>query len=949
MATLRAWRDRARIFARPLARSGIRGSRFDSNRLDADGADMSLETIDPFIKPSSIVLVGASSRPGSVGAILARNLLDYGRQRLAFVNPQGGEIEGLAVHTSISALESLPELAIVAVPPVAVVDVVDQLGKAGIRHVVVITTGLGQGPGSISASMAATARAHGVHIIGPNSVGLQIPAIQLNATFGPRMGRKGDLAFLSQSGTLTMVALDWGEKHHIGFSGLVSLGDATDVGFAEALDYFALDHTTRAILLYVESIRDARAFMSAARAAARSKPVVLIKGGRHPVSARAALSHTGALAGVDAVYDTAFRRAGLLRVDDLGEMFAAAETLSLVPRVNGKRIAVITNGGGVGVLAADRIADLGGALAPLEAETLAELNKILPANWSHANPIDIAGNAEADRYAQALRIALNDKTTDAIVVMNCPTALAPSREAAEAVVDTIAEYKRSHYGVKPIIAAWLGADDGSEDVFAKARVPMLDTPNAAVGGLMQLIHHAEAQHTLSATPADLLAGFSPDRATARRAIDEALADGRAWLTASEVNRVLTAYEINIAPAILCPTVEDARRTAARLFADYRSLVVKIASPDIVHKSDIGGVELELATPDAVESATRRILDQARAARPDARLDGVTLHPMIVAPKAVELIAGVADDPVFGPVIVFGRGGTGVEVIDDKALALPPLDINLARDLIERTRVTRQLTGYRDRQPVDKDRLALMLVKLAQLVAEEPRIREIDLNPLIADSARQIVVDARITVNADTSLGIEGLPARVGHPRLAIRPYPTEWEAFMVLPSGRRVFLRPVRPEDEDRYLAFFEKMTEEDMRLRFFAKVRELGHSFILRLTQIDYSRAMAFIALDPDTGEMLGGVRLHGDADHASGEYAVSVRSDLKGIGLGWVLMRQIIRFARREGYRTIRGEVLRENASMLALCHALGFLAKVDPDSPEIMKVTLDVAAMPGDAWDD
>jgi acetyltransferase len=910
---------------------------------------MSLETIEPFFKPATIALVGASTRPGSVGAILAHNLMDYGRERLHLVNPAGGDIDGLTVHTSVAALPLTPELAIIAVPPTAVVEVMEALGAKGVRHALVITTGLGQGPGSIFAAMGEAARRHGIHVIGPNSAGIQIPALKFNATFGPRLGRKGDLAFISQSGTLTMVALDWGEKHKIGFSGLVSLGDAGDIGFAETLDHFALDHTTRAILIYVEAIRDARAFMSAARAAARSKPVVLIKAGRHPLSARAAASHTGALAGIDGVYDTAFRRAGLLRVADLGEMFAAAETLSLVPRINGRRIAVITNGGGVGVLAADRIADLGGALATLEPETLDELDKLLPPNWSHANPVDIAGNAPAERYAAALRVVLNDKSVDAIIVMNCPTALAPSHAAAQAVVETIAEYKRSHFGVKPIIAAWLGADDGAEDIFAKARMPVLDTPNAAVEGLMQLVHHAEAQTALSATPADVLAGFSPDRAAARRAVDAAIADGRDWLTASEVNQVLSAYEINIAPAIMCPTVEDARRTAARLFADYRSLVAKIASPDIVHKSDIGGVELELATPDAVESATRRILDQARAARPDARIDGVTLHPMIVAPKAVELIAGVADDPVFGPVIVFGRGGTAVEVIDDKALGLPPLDINLARDLIERTRVSRQLAGYRDRKPVDKDRLALMLVKVAQLVAEEPRIREIDLNPLIADHARLIVVDARITVKADTSLGLPNLAPRVGHPRLAIRPYPTEWESHAMLPSGRRVFLRPVRPEDEDRYLAFFEKMTEEDMRLRFFAKVRELGHSFILRLTQIDYARAMAFIALDPDSGEMLGGVRLHGDAEHISGEYAVSVRSDLKGQGLGWVLMRQIIRYARSEGFRHIHGEVLRENNSMLALCHALGFSAKVDRDSPEIMKVALDVAATSDDIYGD
>ncbi|WP_237152285.1 bifunctional acetate--CoA ligase family protein/GNAT family N-acetyltransferase [Oryzibacter oryziterrae] len=901
---------------------------------------MSLESIDPFFKPSSIALIGASSRPGSIGSILVRNLMEFGRDRLFFVNPYVAEIEGLPVYPSIPDLPHGPDLAVVAVPPSAVLETMELLGLKGVRNVVVITAGLGQGPDSITASVTEIARRHDMRVIGPNSVGLQVPALSLNATFSKALGRRGDLAFISQSGTLIMTALDWGEKHKVGFSGLVSLGDACDVGFGSTLDYFATDHNTRAILLYVESIRDARAFMSAARAAARSKPVVLIKSGRHAVSARAAASHTGALAGLDAVYDCAFRRAGLLRVDDLGQMFAAAETLSLVPRINGKRIAVITNGGGVGVLAVDRIADLGGQLAQLAPETIAELDRVLPGAWSHANPVDMMGDAQADRYLATMKAVLADKGVDAIVVMNCPTALAPSRAAAEALVEAITDYKRTHFGAKPVIAAWLGADDGWEEVFNKAKIPVLETPNAAIEGLMQLVRHAEAQSALTAAPPDLLSGFSPDRKTATAVVDGALADGRDWLTAREVYDLLSAYEINTAPAVLCANPAEARREASRLFADYRSLVVKIASPDIVHKSEVGGVELELATPDAVEMAARRVIDLARDARPGARIEGVTLHPMIVAPKAVELIAGVADDPVFGPVLVFGRGGTAVEVIDDKALALPPLDMNLARDLIERTRVVRQLNGYRDRKPVDKDRLALMLVKLAQLVAEEPRIREIDLNPLIADHQRLIVVDARISVRADIALESNRIRKRIGHPRLAIRPYPTEWEQTLLLPSGRKVFMRPVRPEDEDLYLRFFERMTEEDLRLRFFARVRELGHSFVARLTQIDYARAMAFTALDPETGEMLGGVRLHGDPDHLHGEYAVAVRSDLKGIGLGWGLMRQIIRFASQEGFDQIHGEVLRENTSMLSMCQALGFEAKADVDSPEIMKVSLDVA---------
>ncbi len=897
------------------------------------------DPVEAFFQPRSIALIGASTRPGSVGAIVARNLIAGARDRLMLVNPKGGEIDGLRLYESVAGLPEAPDLGVVVVPAAAVAGTIDALGKRGTRAAVVITAGLGQGPGSLGQAALEAATRHGLRMIGPNCIGLQAPEAGIDASFAQRMGRKGDLALISQSGAIMTSVLDWAERNEIGFSGLVSIGDALDVGFAEMLDHFALDHKTRAILLYVEAVRDARAFMSAARAAARTKPVVVIKSGRHTASARAAASHTGALAGVDAVYDAAFRRAGLLRVDDLGQMFAAAETLSLVPRVAGKRVAVVTNGGGAGVLAVDRLIDLGGALAPLAPETLVALHAAMPSGWSSGNPIDIVGDAPPERYRAAMAAMLGDPTTDAVVVMNCPTALASSRDAAEAVVSAVREYKRTHYRGKAVIACWLGWDPAAEAVFTEAKIPVLNTPNRAIEGLMQLIRHAEAQQALTATPLDLLAGFTPDRAKARAAIDRALDDGRTWLTAMEVSDVLSAYDIAAVPAVLAKTPEEAAVLGAELLATYRSVVAKIASPDIVHKSDVGGVELELTTAEGIGLAATRILERARAARPDARIEGVTLHPMIVAPKAVELIAGVADDPVFGPILVFGRGGTAVEVINDKALALPPLDVNLALDLIGRTRVSKQLAGYRDRQPVDRNKLALGLVKLSQLIAEEPRIREIDLNPIIADHERIITVDARISVNANTAPEIHRIVPSVGHPRLAIRPYPSEWEVRLTLKGGLETIIRPLKPEDERLYPPFFAAMTDEDLRLRFFARVRELGHAFIARLTQIDYARAMAFIALDAKTGDMLGAVRLHGDATRTHGEYAIAVRSDLKGIGLGWELMRLIIRFASREHYEEIHGEVLRENATMLAMCEALGFEAKPEPESPEVMAVRLNV----------
>ncbi|BBE72346.1 bifunctional acetate--CoA ligase family protein/GNAT family N-acetyltransferase [Oharaeibacter diazotrophicus] len=902
---------------------------------------MSLDALEAFFRPSRVALVGASTQAGSVGNIVARNLIAGYGDRVMLVNPRGGDIDGAPLLASIEALPAAPDLGVIAVPAAGVVDAVERLGARGAKALVIISAGLGQGPGSLGQQAIDAALARGMRVIGPNCIGVLAPGSGLNASFAQRMARKGDLALISQSGAILTSVLDWAEKNEIGFSGLVSIGDAIDVGFAEMLDYYALDHNTRAILLYVEAVRDARAFMSAARAAARTKPVVVIKSGRHTAGAKAAASHTGALAGVDAVYDAAFRRAGLLRVEDLGQLFAAAETLSLVPRVPGKRVAVVTNGGGVGVLAVDRLVDLGGTLAQFAPETMAALEAAMPPTWSKANPVDIVGDAPPARYGAALDAVLADPGVDAVVVMNCPTALASSRDCASAVVDSIRQYKRTHFRGKAVIACWLGNDPAAEAIFTEAKIPVLGTPNRAIEGLMQLIRYADAQETLTATPPDLLAGFTPDRARARAAIDKAIGDGRSWLTATEVSEVLAAYDVQAVPAVPALDPADAEAKARDLLATYRAVVAKIASPDIVHKSDVGGVELELTSPEAVATATARILERARAARPDARIEGVTLHPMIVAPKAVELIAGVADDPVFGPILVFGRGGTAVEVINDKALALPPLDVNLALDLIGRTRVSRQLAGYRDRKPVDREKLALGLVKLSQLVAEEPRIREIDLNPIIADHERIVTVDARISVRADTAPEIHRVVPSVGHPRLAIRPYPSEWEQRLVLRDGTEILVRPLKPEDERLYPAFFARMSDDDMRLRFFARVRELGHAFIARLTQIDYARAMAFIAIDPARDEMLGAVRLHGDAARDHGEYAIAVRSDLKGMGLGWELMRLIVRFARREGYAEIRGEVLRENTTMLDMCASLGFEAHPETESPEIMAVRLDLAA--------
>jgi acetyltransferase len=679
--------------------------------------------------------------------------------------------------------------------------------------------------------------------------------------------------------------------------------------------------------------------MSAARIAARIKPVIVVKSGRHAQGARAAATHTGALAGVDSVYDAAFRRAGLLRAWDLGEMFAATESLGRVRPFSGNRLAVLTNGGGVGVLAVDRLADLGGTLAELSPATLAALNAKLPAGWSKANPVDIIGDADSRRYSDALSALIEDPENDAVLVINVPTALASPGDAARAVVDVVKHERQSRFPAKPVFTLWVGEDNEASQAFESASLPHYASEADALQGFMHLVRYREVHDALMATPPSLPQDFSPDVVAARTIVQKAVTERRTWLDPIEITGLMNAYAIPTNPAILARTPEEAEAKAEPLLRDGGSIVVKILSPDIVHKSEVGGVRLNLTSARAVKEATADMLARVRAQKPDVRITGVTLHPMIVRPKARELIAGVADDPTFGPVVVFGRGGTAVEVINDKALALPPLDMALAQDLIARTRVSRILNAYRDVPAADRDAVALVLVKIAQLVADLPEVRELDLNPFLADKDGVIAIDARVAVQA-VKPQMRGMR---GHPRFAVRPYPKEWERQIEIQDEKAVFVRPVRPDDEAMFKAFIGQISPEDLRLRFFAQVRELSHAFLARLTQIDYARAMALVALDRDSGEMLGVVRLHIDANYQVGEYAILVRSDLKGHGLGWQLMKLIIEYARTEGLQRVEGQVLRENTTMLGMCEQLGFKIVPDPETPSMYLVTFPLSAAP------
>lgn len=899
---------------------------------------MSTYRLDSIFRPRAVAVVGSQSRPRSVGRAVVENLLASGFSGpIGLVNKHPSPMDGVATVRHLRDLPWTPDLVVIATPAATVPQLAAEAAEKGAAAVVVLTAAMGSGPGSPAAQLEALTREKGLRVLGPNCLGVIAPHARLNASLASRFPKAGDLALISQSGAISGGLVEWSMSQPVGFSAVVSLGDALDVDFADLLDYFATDSRTRAILLYVEAIRDARKFMSAARAAARTKPVVVVKSGHggSPQVTPAGSTHTQNLARPNAVYGAAFRRAGLLRVRSLHELFAAARTLGQVRPFQGRRLAILTNGGGVGALSVDHLYEQGGSLATLSETTRDALDRILPVGWSRTNPVDLLTDIDADRYAATIDALLADPGNDALLAVNVPTVLSSSSEAAHAVTRVLSQ-RPGHGTRKPVFTVWLGNDPQAEAVLDAAQVPRYPNESDAVAGFMHLVRHREVQAALMETPPSLPEDFSPDVALARTLVDSALDAGQTWLDPLATTRLLAAYGIPMAPLWRAADDDAAARIAAPLLAEGATVAVKILSPDIPHKSDVDGVRLNLANANAVREAAAGILQRARERRPEARIEGVLVQPTVLRPKARELIAGIADDPVFGPVIAFGRGGTAVEVINDQAVALPPLDLRLAHELIARTRVSRVLKAYRDVPAADERAVALVLVKLAQLAADIPEIQQLDINPLLADREGVVAVDARIAVARGRALH-KGR----GHPRFAIFPYPKEWERTIELADGQPALVRPVRPEDDAMFREFFTHVTDEDLRLRFFQSVRHFSHEFIARLTQLDYARSIALVAIHPQTHEMLGAVRLHADANYEKGEYGILVRSDLKGHGIGWKLMQIMIEYARWLGLKVIEGQVLRENRTMLAMCESLGFTVKLDPDDPTLMNVSLPVSA--------
>ncbi len=871
---------------------------------------MSIRNLVSLFDPGSIAVFGASMRDRSIGATVWRNLSSGAYQgKLYAVNPKYRMLGEHPVVPHAADLPTAPSLAVICTPANTVAAVVKEVARLGTRAAVVLSTGLDH---HHKQDMLLAAQRHLLRILGPDTMGLLVPHIGLNASLAHIDALAGDLAFVSQSGALVTTMLDWARARGIGFSHFVSLGDGADIDIGDMLDFLASDAKTRAILLYAESIDAPAKFMSAARAAARNKPVIMVKAGRSPRGQRAALTHTGALAGSDLVFDAAIARAGMLRVDTLQELFLAAQTLSRFRSNTAETLAIMANGGGAGVMAADAAARAGVELSEFASATKEQLAAILPNAGAPGNPIDVGWDAPAARYQAALKILLDDPTTGAILLIHAPTAMASSGDIAAALAPLT---KHDHSLPPRVLSCWLGdrTVEQARQIFQDAGVPNFDTPEQAVQAFSMLLRHRRNQTELSQAPPAVLAQRPPDSELIKVLVQAAMAAGRDRLSESEVQAVLKACHIPTAAAKHVPAKAQAAADAAMSLGF--PVALKIHSDASEHKSELGGVALNLQDETSVREAATAMLERLLHARPGARVRGFTLQAMVTKSQAHELIVGSTVDGIFGPVILFGQGGTSAEITADRAVGLPPLNMALAKVLVSRTRIGRLLDAQEEASSVACESLTSVLVAVSQLLAEIPEISEIDINPLILNVEGVVALDARIHLNASAPAGAKNF---------VIRPYPVELEELVPW-CGQTLVLRPIRPEDEALHVAFLQGLSPEDIRMRVFYSKRGMERSELARLVQIDYAREMAFVALadGPDgRPQTVGVVRALSDPDNVEAEFGVIVGSAHKGGGLGLLLMKKMIAYLRSQGTQRLVATVLDENERMLRLARALGFV---------------------------
>ena len=880
-------------------------------------------SLGAIFNPRNVAVVGATDKTGSVGRTLLWNLVSHPFGGAVFpVNPKRPSVLGIKAYPTLLAVPDEIDLAVIVTPAPAVPDIVRECTEKRVRGVIVISAGFKEtGPEGVELErrVLEQARRGGMRLIGPNCLGVMNPLTGLNATFAAGIARPGNVAFISQSGALCTAVLDWSIKENVGFSAFASIGSMLDVDWGDLIEHLGRDPHTHSIVLYMETIGNARSFLSAAREVALTKPIIVIKPGRTEGAARAAASHTGSLTGSDEVLEAAFRRSGVLRVDSIAELFYMAEILAKQPRPKGPRLTMVTNAGGPGVLATDALLLEGGELAILSKETLAEFDKVLPSHWSHGNPIDVLGDASPERYAQALEIAARDPDSDGLLVVLTPQAMTDPTRTAEAL------RPYAQLEGKPVLASWMGGPDvqAGESILNRLNIPTFPYPDSAARMFTYMWRYTDNLRALYETPSLPARG---ERQGGREAADRILHDvrraGRTLLTEFEAKALLTAYGIPTVPTRVAGTEDEAVAIAESMGFP---VVVKLHSETITHKTDVGGVKLDLRDGRAVREAWRAIESAVADKAGRQHFQGVAVQPMVKR-DGYELIVGSSVDPQFGPVLLFGSGGVLVEVYKDRALGLPPLTSTLARRMIERTKIATALAGVRGQKPVDREALEQLLVTFSQMIVEQPVIAEVDINPLMASAERLIALDARVVLH----------PADVPDerlPRPVIRPYPSEYVWTVKLKDGTPATVRPIRPEDEPMLVRFHETLSERTVYLRYLEHLKlnqRVAHQRLARLCFIDYDRELALVA---EVGGAIAGVgrlsRAHGRPE---AEFALLITDALQGKGLGLEMLRRLLDVGRAEGLRRITAEISPENAAMLAVCRKLGFRLQGDPSDPTV-----------------
>jgi acetyltransferase len=871
--------------------------------------------LDPIFKPASVALVGASERVGSVGRTVLWNLISSPFGGTIYpVNPKRANILGIRAYASLQSLPEIPELVIVCTPADGVPALLRECVELGVPAAIVISAGFketGEHGKQLEAEIMETIEGR-MRIIGPNCLGVMNPVLGLNATFANSMARPGNVAFISQSGALCTAVLDWSIRENVGFSGFVSIGSMLDVNWGDLIDYFGNDPRTHSIVIYMESIGDASSFLSAAREVSLTKPIIVIKAGRTAAAAKAAASHTGSLTGSDDVLEAAFRRVGVLRVNSIAEIFYMTEVLSKQPRPKGRRLCIVTNAGGPGVLATDALIQGGGELAELSPESMSALNAFLPDAWSHANPVDILGDAEPQRYAKSLEIAAKDPETDGILVIMTPQGMTnPSL-----IADQLKLY--AHGLGKPVLASWMGGESvgHGEEILNAAGIPCFDYPDTAVRAFNYMWHYSYNLRGLYETPSLNANSHGPDRARASEILSSVRNSGRTILTEYESKKLLESYGIPSVPTEIAES-EDAAVQCAGIIG--YPVVLKLHSFTITHKTDVGGVILNLPDAASVRRAFTQIHENVEAKAGAGHFQGVTVQPF-AKQEGYELILGSSLDPQFGPVLLFGTGGQLVEVFEDRALALPPLNTTLARRLMEQTKIYKALQGVRGRKSVDMAALAELLVRFSDLVIENPAIKEIDINPVLASAERLLALDARVVVH-DQSVSDDQLP------RSAIRPYPVQYVSKWTMKDGEQVTIRPIRPEDEPLVVDFHKKLSERTVYLRYFQPLKltqRTAHERLTRICFIDYDREMALIVerkKADGTDEIIAVGRLSKIHGRPEAELAALVQDEFQGKGLGVELYRRLIQVARDQHMTKVHSDMLNENKWMQRLCKKLDF----------------------------